>query len=394
MYQNALEGIRVIDFSWVVAGPFCTKLLGLMGAEVIKIESASRPQYKNRGAWFSILNNSKKSCTINLSSEEGKALVKKLISISDVVVENFSTGVMDRLGLGYVDLQKIKADIIYATSSGLGRTGPAKDYLAYGSLLQGLSGWTSLFNEPNPTMEAMGVIPGWTDPVTGTWETLAIQAALFHRSRTGKGLYIDLSMIESTISIMGDVFLDFAATGKLPKPGVSSSDPQAVPHGVYPCEGEDSWIAISVGHEAEWNGLRRAMGNPMWCQEKDLVTLDGRLSNRERIDRLTAQWTARLPAAELFQRLQSEKVPAGPCYNLRQLVEDPHMELRGLFQRLPLPEGRTQLTTAIPWRDETDWKGNLFRPPQLGEHNDWVFLELLGVSSDQYEEYVRAGFLE
>ncbi len=180
MYQNALEGVRVADFSWVVAGPFCTKLIGLMGAEVIKIESAARPQYKTRGSWFSVLNNSKKSCTINLASDQGKALARRLIAVSDVVVENFSTGVMDRLGLGYEALRSIKPDIIYISSSGIGRTGPGKNYLAYGTLLQGLSGWTSLFSEPNPRMEGMGIVPSWTDPLTGLWEALLIQAALYN----------------------------------------------------------------------------------------------------------------------------------------------------------------------------------------------------------------------
>ena len=298
MYQNALEGVRVADFSWVVAGPFCTKLLGLMGAEVIKIESTARPQYKTRGSWFSVLNNSKKSCTINLSTDQGKALAKKLIAVSDVVVENFSTGVMERLGLGYDALRSVNPDIIYISSSGVGRTGPGKDYLAYGTLLQGLSGWTSLFSEPNPRMEGMGIVPSWTDPVTGMWEALLIQAALFHRSRTGEGFYVDLSMLESTITMMGDVFLGVAATGKPPVAGRSSSHSDAVPHGMFPCTGADSWIAISVESQSEWRSFCRVLGDPPWCHETEMLTLAGRQRSRERIDRLVTDWTSGQQAQE------------------------------------------------------------------------------------------------
>lgn len=394
MYQSALEGVRVVDFSWVVAGPFCTKLLGLMGAEVIKIESATRPQYMSRGGWFSVLNTSKKSCTINLSTDQGKALVKRLIAVSDVVVENFSAGVMERLGLGYDALKSVKADIISVSSSGVGRKGPGRNYLAYGTLLQGLSGWTSLFGEPNPRMEGMGIVPSWTDPLTGLWEAFIIQAALWRRARTGEGVHIDLSMLESTITIMADVFLGFAATERLPAVNQSASHAHAVPHGIYPCKGDDQWIAISVESQAEWEGLRKAMGDPAWCREEKMHTCASRQVNRPRIDRLLAEWTAQTPAMELFQRLQLAGVRSGPCYDLRQLVQDPHMEWRGLFQRLPLADGSTQLTTGMPWRDQTDWKGNLFAAPTLGEHNDHVFLEILGMPEAEYESYRRAGILE
>jgi len=394
MYQNALEGVRVADFSWVVAGPFCTKLIGLMGAEVIKVESAARPQYKTRGSWFSVLNNSKKSCTINLSTDQGKALARKLIAVSDVVVENFSTGVMDRLGLGYEALKSIKPDIIYISSSGVGRTGPGKNYLAYGTLLQGLSGWTSLFSEPNPRMEGMGIVPSWTDPLTGLWEALLIQAALLHRSRTGEGFYVDLSMLESTITIMGDVFLGVAATGKPPVAGRSSSHSHAVPHGIYPCKGTDSWIAISVERQSEWESFCRVLGDPSWCHEADMLTLAGRQQSRAQIDRLVADWTSGQQAQELFHRLQAAGVPAGPCYNFREVVEDPQMQLRGLYRTLPGRDGREQRTTGIPWNDGTEWKGNLTPAPALGEHNEYVFLELLGMSRQEYEDFRQSGIIE
>jgi benzylsuccinate CoA-transferase BbsF subunit len=394
MYQNVLEGVRIVDFSWVVAGPFCTKLLALMGADVIKVESARRAQYRDRGAWFSVLNNSKKSCTINLSTDQGKALVRRLIAASDVVVENFSTGVMERLGLGYDVLQAIKGDLIYVSSSGVGRTGPGRNWLAYGSLLQGLSGWTSLFSPPNPKMEGMGIAPSWTDPLTGLWEALIIQAALLHRARTGEGLYVDLSMLESTIPIMGDVFLEvLSGTRSADQPSPHHTFP--LPHGIFPCSGKDSWIAISVGSQWEWEGLCKALDQPAWCQEAELLTPEGRQRSRERLDRLLAEETSRRSADDLFRRLQSAEVPAGPCYDLPTIVEDPHMQSRGLFHRLPLDGGKVQLTTGLPWREEgTEWKGTLLPAPALGQHNEYVFRELLGMSAEEYESCRRDGILE
>ena len=394
MYQNVLEGVRVVDFTWVVAGPFCTKLLALMGADVIKVESAKRAQYRDRGAWFSVLNNSKKSCTIDLSTDRGKSVVKRLIAMSDVTVENFSTGVMERLGLGYDALRTLKPDLIYVSSSGVGRTGPGRNWLAYGSLLQGLSGWTSLFSAPNPKMEGMGIAPSWTDPLSGLWEALIIQAALIHRAHTGEGLCVDLSMLESTITMMGDVVLE-VASGTRAAGEASPRHAFSVPHGIYPCSGEDSWIAISVGSQSEWARLCQALDEPAWCQEADLLTPEGRRSHRQRVDRLLAEETSRRSAGNLFCRLQSAGVPAVPCYDLPAIVEDPHMQSRGLFQRLPLGGGKEQLTTGLPWREEgAEWKGTLLPAPALGQHNEYVFRHLLGMSAEEYECCRRDGILE
>ena len=394
MYQNALEGVRVADFSWVVAGPFCTRLLALMGAEVIKIESSTRAQYKNRGGWTFGLNDSKKSCTLNLSSEKGKTLVRELIAISDVVVENFSTGVMDRLGLGYDAVKAIRKDIIYVSSSGVGRTGPARDYPAYGSLLQGFSGWTSLFGEPNPRMEAMGVDPSWTDPLTGSWEAFLIQAALFHRKHTGEGVHIDLSMLESAIIMMGDVLLAATVNGAPVEGAPTVGYGHAVPHGIYPCSGDDSWIAISVETQAEWERFCAALGEPAWCRETGMLTPAERQRNRVQIDARVREWTARFTVTELFHGLQAAGVRAGPCANFREVMADPQIAFRGLFQPISKPNGDTVMTAGLPWVDGSGWKGNVSRAPDLGEHNEYVFRELLQMSETEYQAHRAAGVIQ
>ncbi len=387
-HRQVLAGVRVVDFSWVVAGPFCTKLLALMGAEVIKVESARRAQYKERGAWFSILNNSKKSCTLNLASDAGRAIVTRLIGTSDVVVENFSTGVMERLGLGYEALRAVRPDLVYVSSSGVGRTGPGRSWLAYGSLLQGLSGWTSLFSAPNPKMEGMGIAPSWTDPLTGLWEALIIQAALRHRERTGAGLFVDLSMLESTIPLMGDVFLQVVSPARAARAA-------RVPRGIYPCRGEDAWIAISAGEPGEWEALCQALDAPGWCRADELRTPEGRARHREQLDRWLAEETARRPAGALFRRLQAAGVPAAPCYTLPEILADPHMQARRLFREVAVPGGTPQLTTGLPWREEgSDWKGVLAPAPALGQHNDYVFREVLGLSEEEYASSRREGVIE
>lgn len=397
MISDTLQNLRIVDLSWVVAGPFCTKLLGMMGAEVIKIETSTRPQFKKREPWLQVLNNSKKSCTINLSTIEGKRLVKQLVSISDIVIENFSTGVMERLDLGYDELCRVKEDIIYVSSSGLGRTGPGKDCLAYGSLLQGFSGWTSLFSQPNPKMEAMGVIPAWIDPITALWEVFTIMAALQYRSHTGKGIYVDLSMLESVIALMPEHIIDFIFHGKNPIPGVSLCDTHAVPHGFYPCKEDDTWIAISARSQSEWRALCDVMENPEWCREIGTDHVEERVRNRKLIDEHLSKYTTLFPMMELFEKLQARGVPVGPFFNFHQLVENPHMQSRGLFVQLANGKGGTELTTtALPWKDEDhqDWKGHLFRPPNLGEHNEYVFLELLQMPKEEFEMYKSKGIIE
>jgi len=207
MTQHALDGVRVIDFSWVWAGPLATKTIGAMGAEIIKVESATRPEYTNRIGWFRVINNNKRSCSINLGKPEGQALARHLVSIGDVVVENFSAGVLPKLGLGYDDLRRIRPDLVFVSASGVGRSGPQRDALAYGTLLQAYSGRAGMIGTINSHMEAMGIQPAWTDPVTALWETLAILSALAHRRRTGQGALVDLSMLESTVALLPEVLL-------------------------------------------------------------------------------------------------------------------------------------------------------------------------------------------
>ncbi len=260
MNELSLSGIRIVDFSWVMAGPMTTKMLGAMGAEIIKIESSTRPEFSVRDGMFSVINNNKKSCTLNITTPEGQDLIRELVASSHVVVENFSSRVLVQYGLSYDRLREVKPDIMFVSASGMGRTGPERDLLAYGSLLQGYSGRVGMIGEPNPALEAMGILPAWTDPITALWETMAILTAVRHWRQTGQGAYIDLSMLEATVALLPEALLH-AALGEDVKERRSTTEPGASPSGVFRCDGADEWLALSVHDDEEWRGLCRVVGD-------------------------------------------------------------------------------------------------------------------------------------
>ena len=386
MKQEVLAGIRVVDFSWVMAGPMTTKALAALGAEVIKVESSLRPEYANRGAWFAVTNNGKRSCTINITLPAGQQLVHRLVAISDVVVENFSAGVLDRYRLGYDHLRAIREDLVYVSASGVGRTGPQKDALAYGTLLQGYSGRAGMIGEPNARMEAMGVVPAWTDPITAMWETLAVLAAIHNRRRTGHGAYVDLSMLESTVALLPESLLRSSLGVPSESPG-GNREPGASPSGCFPCDGEDEWVAVTVKTDAQWQGLCRAMGRPDLAADARHADGPGRLRRKVQLDREIGHWLRARAAADAEALLQQEGVPAARSRSVADVLTDPQFVERGLFPALP--DGSR--TTALPWMDSEGWRGRFTPAPELGADNDYVFRDLLGLSATEVAELARAG---
>lgn len=380
-----LQGMRVVDFSWVVAGPMTTKMLGAMGAEIIKIESSTRPEHKQRGGIFRILNSNKRSCTIDIRTEEGQALLHRLVSISDIVVENFSARVLKNYRLGYEDLRAVRPDIVYVSASGVGRSGPQRDALAYGTLLQAYSGRAGLIGQPNELIESMGILPIWTDPVTAMWETFAVLSAIYHRRRTGKGSYVDLSMLEATVALLPEALmrLSMGVGGEGP---VGDHDGQSAPGGCFRCEGHDAWMAIAVRDDAEWAALCGAIGRT------DLQSLyptqADRLAERSVLNEAAAAWCARHSAADAVAKLTQAGVPAAETRSFDAVVDGEDMKARDAFAYLP--DGSQHYT--LPWRDaDTGWRGALTLPPELGADNEYVFKELLGLSGTEYDRLIAGG---
>jgi crotonobetainyl-CoA:carnitine CoA-transferase CaiB-like acyl-CoA transferase len=386
--KRVLAGIRVVDFSWVMAGPMTTKMLAAMGAEVIKVESSTRPEYANRSSWFAIAHSGKRSCTINITEAAGQDLVHRLVRISDVVVENFSAGVLDRYRLGHDHLRALRPDLIYVSASGVGRTGPQKDAVAYGTLLQGYSGRAAMVGAPNPRLEAMGVLPAWTDPITAMWETLAILSAIHHRRRTGHGAFIDLSMLESTVTLLPEALMRHATGVATDAPG-GNREPGAAPAGCFACDGDDEWLAVAVQTDAQWQGLCRAMGRLDLAADARYTDGPARVAAKAGLDRELADWTRGRAAAEAEAQLQKEGVPSARSRHVGDVIGDPHFAERGLFPEL-LDGSRT---IALPWTDSEGWRGSFGPAPRLGGDNDYVLRQLLGLSVEEITELTRAGVI-
>ncbi len=382
--KGALEGVRILDFSWVWAGPQATKMLGAMGAEVIKIETATRPEFTNRVGWFRVLNNNKKSCSIDIRHPRGQDLIRALAVKSDVVVENFSSGVLSKYGLGYEDLRRLCPDIVFLSASGVGRTGPQQSALAYGTLLQAYSGRAGMIGAVNPRMEAMGIQPAWTDPITALWEGVAILAALIHRRQSGAGAFIDLSMLESTVALLPEALL---RQGLGLSEAGGNSEKGAAPCGSFRCAGEDAWLALSVRSQEEWLGLARAMRRPDLEADPRYADPSLRLAQKEALDGEVAAWLRGEDAAEAEALLQAQRVPAARARHIGELIEDPHVIARGLYAHLA--DG--SCTTTLPWIDDTGGRGVSTPTPRLGADNEMVLGSLLGLSRERIEELVAAG---
>ncbi|WP_108462614.1 CaiB/BaiF CoA transferase family protein [Devosia naphthalenivorans] len=385
--KKPLRGLRIIDFSWVVAGPMTTKMLGAMGAEVIKIESLTRPEHKQRSGIFRILNNNKRSCTIDISSAAGQALLHRLVAMSDIVVENFSSSVLKKNHLGYEDLRQVRPDLIFVSASGVGRTGPESDALAYGTLLQAYSGRGGLIGKPNELIEAMGILPIWTDPVTAMWETFAVLSAIYHRRRTGKGSFVDLSMLEATVALLPEALMRLSAGVGGRGPG-GDYDGESAPGGCFRCSGDDAWIGLSVRDDAEWQSLCQVLGHSSLAAL--YPTHQARLDDAEAIHAVIAAWCREQQATAAATLLRQAGVPAAVTRSFDQVFSDPEIQRRGVFAQLP--DGSHNYT--LPWRDaDTGWRGDLTPPPELGADNDYVLKQLLGLSDQEYDELLAPEIL-
>ncbi|MDP6453581.1 MAG: CoA transferase [SAR202 cluster bacterium] len=400
-----LDGIRVLDFSHVWAGPFCARLLGDFGAEVIKIESVSRydpergpakitPDARlrlypdgepgerpyNRAGRFNSYNRSKIGLTLDLRSEDGKALMRDLVEISDVVVENFSVGVMKRLGLDYDECRKLRPDIIYIALPGFGSDGPEAGYAAYGLTQEAMSGLSGITGYPGEVPIDTGVFYG--DPTGGLFGATAVMTALWHRRMTGEGQRIDLSQREAFASILPELVFDHTMNDRVQE-SIGNRHPQFAPHGVYPCLGDDSWIAISVTTDVQFQALCEAIGHPSLVEDSRYFTMSSRLRNQDDLDLVIGEWTSRQDQNEAMQSLQSRGIPAGAVLTNQQLLEDPHFEARGFFEEATHPDTGTHRYIGMPWK-LSDTPVHIRLPsPGLGEHNDHVLGEILGVTSEK-----------
>ena len=388
-----LDGLRVADFSWVWAGPYCTMHLAHLGAEVLKIESQAhldlmrrlpiapkgvKPGYDSSGP-FNQWNQGKKSIRLNLQKEEGIALAKELIMKSDVVIDNFATGVMDGMGLGYEELKKLKPDLIVVSISGYGHTGPLKDYMGYGPAIPPLTGLSALTGYQDGPPQELGVSIG--DPNAGISAAVAICAALAARKRTGQGQYIDVSLWAAAAVLAAEGWMEYTMNGVEP-PRQGNRDVVLAPHNCFRCLGEDTWVTIACGSEEEWHALCRVMGQPQLIDDPRFRTARDRKAHEDELEQLITTWTEQRDRWEITRSLQAAGVAAFPSMSSKDLVEDEQLNGRSFFARLPHPEVGTQTHTGIPWILSNAPNGVRSSAPLLGQHTDEVLRGVLGYGDE------------
>ena len=366
----------MVDLSWIIAGPTAARFLAMMGAEVIKVGSARRPDPSTRGAPFQAYNQSKRSCSLNIAKPAGLRLAKTLIAKSDVVIENFAAGVIERLGLGYEVLREVRPDVIMVSSSGTGHSGPDKDYVAYGSLLQYYTGWNSISGYPDGEPIKGGL---WADPLVGLELAMVTAAALNHRAATGKGQYIDYSMAEALTACLPEALLDFQMNGR-ERPPMANADDTYAPHNVYRCQGPDRWVAIAVTGRDEWLALCEVIERPDLAADAALGTDAGRRARLEEIDDAITAWTRKRDDYQAMHLLQQAGVPAGPFLEPSRLFHDPQLRQGGYFTRQQVQDGTWRDLPGLGWRFEDGPDPDLSPAPVLGQDNDYVFGNLLDLS--------------
>jgi crotonobetainyl-CoA:carnitine CoA-transferase CaiB-like acyl-CoA transferase len=401
---SPLSGVRVLDFTWVWAGPYCTLQLAHFGAEVIRVETSKRvcpsrlvgpfPDKKpgvNRAGYFNQYNQGKRSIALDLSRPEAIELVCELVKQADVVTENFAAGVMDRLGLGYEKLRSIKPDLIMISMSAFGQTGPFRGFIGYGPPAAALSGL--FFGTGYPGGEPCEIGVSYPDPNAGVFGALAVIAALNHRALTGEGQHIDQSQWETVLVEMPEGLLEYSMTGREPQRR-GNHDSIMSPHDCYKAAGDsEKWISIAVGTETEWRALCLAMGKAEVADDPRFKTAAMRKRNEILLDEILTSWTKERDRWEMTRLLQNAGVAAFPSMSNKDLAEDPHLQARGYLVQLEHPEVGRRIHAGIPWK-MSDTPGRVKTPaPLLGADTDAVLRSLLKLTDKELERLRKAEVL-
>ena len=405
--RGPLSDLRILDLTHVWAGPLAVRMLSDLGAQVVKVEApyGRGPQVYpseplggwlggepgeepwNNNALFVKLHRNRRSLCVDLKHETGKALLLELVAEADVIVENYSATTMQRMGLGYDELKKANQQIVYVTMPGFGASGPYSDRVAFGPVVEPMSGLTTMlgYSSEEPRNSAMALM----DPIAATHAVAAIVSALRERQRTGHGSFVELSLHEGGVSYSGPWLLD-QQLGLAPS-CLGNRHPNMVPHGIYPCQGDDQWLALGCEQDDQWHSLLELLGQDGAVGG---LQLDWRLAERRehesQIDTVIAGWTAGLDKSQLAERLQSMGVPAGPVCTVPEMVQDPQTRHRGFFvtyERFdtPMPGNPIHLSDL----DSTQWAPC----PGLGEHNREVLADWLGYDAEKIDELCSADVL-
>lgn len=391
-----LEGLRVLDFTHVLAGPFATRVLGDLGADVVKVNSSARVGGTNSGEhpYYLMWNRNKRELALDMSKPEARPFCRRLCEKADVVIENFSVGVLERWGVGYDEIRKSNPGVIYVQMSGMGDDGPWSKFVTYAPTIHALAGLTYLTGVPG--REDIGIGFSYNDHQAGLHAAVAILAALEARRRTDRGQRIDMSQFEVGVNFAGPAILDYFVNGRAAQPsGNRLPYDEAAPHNCYPCAGAESdavedepWVAIACMTDEHWQALRRVMGDPVWARNERYDSVAGRLDDLESLDARIAEWTRTLTPVEVMTRCQSAGVPVGVVQNGVDLVErDPQLKRSDFFHEIEETHptvGRT-FADRLPLHFGATPCNVYRRVRQLGEDNVEVLRDWLGLSREEVQ---------
>jgi crotonobetainyl-CoA:carnitine CoA-transferase CaiB-like acyl-CoA transferase len=410
-----LAGLRVLELAEGWAGPMTGMWLGDLGAEVIKVEAVQRfdhargpvdvppslasfyprrepgPRPYDVNSGYVQANRNKLGMTLDLSRPKGVELFKRLVAVSDVVVTNMVTGVPEKMGIGWDVLRAIRPELVMLSCSGFGLTGPYATRVTMGGAMDGIAGYGALRHYPDQAPDTVNYSTH-TDVVTGLTNAVAILAALAARERTGEGQQVEVSGVEASLHHVPEALMDYALTGRI-RTAAGNEHPCMAPHGVYPCAGDDRWLALSVATEAQWLALREAMGRPDWSLDPRFDDLAGRRRHRAELDERLRAWTRTHDPIALMASLQRRGIPAAAVHDAADHARDPHFQARGFHQPTELPGYGTFPLPTSPWLLDGERLGVRLPSPRLGEHDDFVYARLLGLSTAEIEALRREHYL-
>jgi len=405
--MQALDNLRVLEFAYGMAGPWIGRFMAYCGAEVIRVESKKRPDVTRQyippwapemgiqsqlSPWFTDWNAGKRFIALDLTNPKAVELAKCAVALCDVVVENYSTGVMDKLGLGYAALQRVKPDIIMLSTTGYGDSGPYRGYVTWGPNIEALSGMSTLSGFPKRQCTVTQY--AYPDAISAVHGLFALMCALDYRVRMGKGQYINLSQYEATVGVIGHVMMEYLANGREPQ-RLGNRSRSAAPHGCYRCQGEDRWCVIAVFTDAEWENFCGVVGSPEWKTDPRFATLSSRLGHAAELDTLIEHWTASRTDYAVTAALQAAGVAAAVVQNVEdQWLRDRQLAARGFFEEIDHAKKGKAVATGIPLGLTGTPGRTRGAGAALGQDNDYVFGELLGMTAEAIRECVAAGAIE
>jgi benzylsuccinate CoA-transferase BbsF subunit len=393
-----LAGIRVLDFTHVLAGPFCTRLLADLGADVVRVESSKHPDHPwqstfvsadGRHASYLNTNRSKRSIAIDLKNEMGQKIAARLAAVSDIVIENFSAGVMDRLNLGYEMLSAINSRLIYVSMSGYGHSGPRRDWTSMNMNLQGYSGLMTVSGAEGDPPTAIS--NSWNDYIGGLHACFAILQVLDERRDSAKGRRIDLSQFECSAAMIGSLLLSSAVDGKVPVRRGNRSD-RSAPQGVYPCAGKDNWCALSVETNNQWQALAKLIGQERWATDARFENLAGRQENQNEIDQAISTWSKQYSSQEVEARLRTAGISADRVRRINEVVDGAARST--VFSQMAERRVGSMRTTKLPFTLSSVDLPTPASAPSLGEHSGEVLRAWINCSDADIENLKREQVLQ